>query len=290
VNDELQSLQGDMPRQTMTGRPKGRDESCRLEGRLAVAVLVAAISIPATLGIAIFAPPELRDNFGVLLTAVATVSVAWFTFTLWRSTDRMQQITAETLEHLRREFEAEHRPWIRVATRPITGLMFDETSPYPTACFEFAFFNSGRSPALRLWADFGIVPPDGDPIASQRALALREMAKPLADSSPGISVFPNQEATLRLLHTMPPSLIQSWIRWMEATPDLSAITQPAHLVGCVTYSSATGHKRFQTGIIVELHRFQHPAAGLYPIDPRLGSVDVISLTTAASAFGGGMVD
>jgi hypothetical protein len=54
------------------------------------------------------------DDHNGAVAAVAGLIVAGFTFALWRSTRRMQEITAATLDHLRAEFLATHRPQIIV--------------------------------------------------------------------------------------------------------------------------------------------------------------------------------
>lgn len=223
------------------------------------------------------------------LSAIAAVAIAGFTYTLWRSTAKMQASATATLEHLEREFEAEHRPWIRVEAVPVFGLTFESKNPLPTAYFEFTFHNSGRTPALHLTAAYEIVPPSGDPVARQRALAEQERNRAIINSTPGISVFPNQEQRLRLLHAMGEADIEAWCRWIVEHSDEALYAHRTHLIGCATYVSAFGTRRFQTGIICELHRLDPPNKGFWPINPREGSVSLTHLTSSPSEFGCGIV-
>jgi hypothetical protein len=63
---------------------------------------------------------EYRDA----LTAIATVFIALFTFTLWHSTDRMMAATQTAVDLARRDFIATHRP--RVIVRYIEGPFYDD--------------------------------------------------------------------------------------------------------------------------------------------------------------------
>jgi len=61
------------------------------------------------------------DANSALLTAVATIFVAGFTLTLWRATTEHSRLVGETLQLARDEFNATHRPKLRVRRISLVG-------------------------------------------------------------------------------------------------------------------------------------------------------------------------
>lgn len=88
------------------------------------------------------------SDFAVAITGFATIAIAAFTATLWRATSRMQSATSATLEHLKREFTAEHRPWITMECKVGATLAFSDNE-WSLPIF-YAIKNLGRSPAINV--------------------------------------------------------------------------------------------------------------------------------------------
>jgi hypothetical protein len=76
-------------------------------------------------------------------TAVATVFIALFTFTLWWSTKGMMKATKESVDLARQEFVSTHRPRIIVYGLAFGG-RFSENKPIPIS---FRYVNAGDSDA-----------------------------------------------------------------------------------------------------------------------------------------------
>lgn len=55
------------------------------------------------------------------LTALATVLIAWFTFTLWNTNRAQLGAVKETIDLSRLQFDAEHRPWLEICDPTPSG-------------------------------------------------------------------------------------------------------------------------------------------------------------------------
>ncbi len=120
------------------------------------ALYVASITIPASLGIAIIAPDVVANRFGILVTALATGVVAWFTWQLKRSTDRLWSASNDQIRLARSEFLATHRPELVIRSFLFTELpdSADDTTLTTKYRMTFWIVNKGRSPATLISARF----------------------------------------------------------------------------------------------------------------------------------------
>jgi hypothetical protein len=84
---------------------------------------------------------EYRDA----ITAIATVFIAAFTFTLWRSTKRMTQATAESVRIAERSLADLERPYIYVFNP--SGFKIDLNREDPFNYFQYSIANYGKTPA-----------------------------------------------------------------------------------------------------------------------------------------------
>jgi hypothetical protein len=200
--------------------------------------------------------------------------VALFTLTLWVTTQA-------TLAHLRREFDAEHRPWMGVTVeyyRPFefkpdgTGFVY----------LKLGFTNTGRVPATNVRSRYEIVPPNGNPVAAQRRIAQEMMADNGKATEYGNSVFARLPATQNVHYDLSAGAVAEWRAWREKNPSLIDTTY-VHVAGCATYGSPLSKAKHQTGFIRELHR-----ADYQPIDPKEGTS--VSVVTSGSILGSGQID
>jgi hypothetical protein len=78
------------------------------------------------------------------VTALSTFAVAWFTFTLWRSTKGLLGATKQTIDLTSRNFGAEHRPWVSI-TAKLNQLRLEKGALYIS--LRYTLKNPGNSPA-----------------------------------------------------------------------------------------------------------------------------------------------
>lgn len=91
-----------------------------------VGIVVGGLPVGLWIGFQRAAVTSFLDGHGGAIGAIAAVAVAAFTYTLWRSTDRLQVVTAESLKQLQRDYLAANRP--QLVLRQI-GFEPDENSP-----------------------------------------------------------------------------------------------------------------------------------------------------------------
>lgn len=85
------------------------------------------------------------------ISAIAAVFIAGFTATLWLSTRAMQRITNDTLNELRLDFVATHRPKLEIRS---VGYEERKTTGLPHGVVTFLIANTGKSDAIIEEASF----------------------------------------------------------------------------------------------------------------------------------------
>jgi hypothetical protein len=215
--------------------------------------------------------------------------VAFFTLWLALFTLVLAGVSIGQGRHLQREFVTEHRPWLSVKVEPYNWLKFGKEHS-GIAVVRFALENTGRTPATRARVDYAIVPPFGDPVAVQRAVAKdvdRKGQGAAADA--GNTVFPGGPATLVIARDIPADTVANWRAWIVENPKLVS-TAITHIVGCVLYGSTVDAKAHHTGFIRELHGLRPNESGYWPILPQEGAVPADALETSGSVLGSGQID
>jgi hypothetical protein len=109
-----------------------------------------------------------------VITALATVAIAWFTWTLWRATTGTLAATQESIKLSREEFNATHRPKIKVHAAEVKRfapeVMREEGDDWPRIGADLVCFNVGESAALRVEVRGQILAGAGFAIDVQRPL------------------------------------------------------------------------------------------------------------------------
>jgi hypothetical protein len=98
----------------------------------------------------IYCAGQMINDGGVLVTALATVAIAWFTLSLRDVSREQGRITDAQLSLAREEFTAEHRPWVKASVIPTGDLRF--TDRLGTVDLTVIATNVGRGPAFRVIA------------------------------------------------------------------------------------------------------------------------------------------
>lgn len=91
------------------------------------------------------------------ITAIATGFIAWFTWTLKRSTDRLWKTSDDQIRLARDDFNATHRPWIPITDAKLNfGLVWSKGNAIIS--ISISCKNTGSSPARRVSLAAGIFP------------------------------------------------------------------------------------------------------------------------------------
>jgi hypothetical protein len=241
-------------------------------------------------------PLSLIPWLGELLSSKATeglaaIVVAAFTGMVWWSTSKMQQAQTATLDQVKREFDAEHRPWVSVKIDAYAPLEFGEDGT-GLVYLLFAFENTGRVPATKLRTAYKLVPPHGDPVSDQHEIAKELLGATIKATEFGTSVFPGPPATQAIPRTIPVETVRTWREWWEKNyPTVQ--TPSTHIVGCAIYESPLnpGATPYQTGFIRELHAQSTTSEQirLFAIDPAEGAIPKERLRTSGSILGSGAI-
>jgi len=246
------------------------------------------------------------DSHSEAISALSALAVAAFTLMLvlssnklWRAGSdtltemgKQREILAAQVAEMRRDFDAEHRPWISVGIEPHWPLTFvaDGGCVYLRVALE----NSGRVPAIRVRCDYEVVPPQTDPLQVQQRIVASLEAEARVAKTPGISVFPHSNpATFRLNKEIPADIMVGWCDWFANRPRFER--HFTHIAGCVVYESPLDGLLHHTGFVREMHRMDRPAevdeaVPLWDIDPNSVGVPLELLRLTGSPLGGGLVD
>jgi hypothetical protein len=186
-----------------------------------------------------------------VVTAIATVFIAFFTATLWNATKRLTTISTQQVRY----FETAERPWISVTAELRSPLTFKDGRGQIRIALRL--FNTGRSPAIGVDIRTVICPISIDAIKELKKLS---ETKPPYDSwldedhdAPGWrrrtfgkTMFPNEPLGVSENLVMQPDEIEA-----AAKRDRTNFINPA-IVGLVTYKSAFSKTEHHTGFIIDL--------------------------------------
>jgi hypothetical protein len=241
------------------------------------------------------------DRFGSAITALATIAIAGFTFTLWRSTDRLWRagedqiaIARESSEIAERTLVAGQRPWIHVDIDIDDDMVFDGNGNARIPLV-FVLKNIGHSPAtnVRVNAYIFLFGPNHDnPLVEHRAYC--EIVRRRTDRMLSYTLFPDEEPKrIPYFQTIGAhqfeELRESWRgrgadEWRHFIP---------HIVGCVSYSIPFDNRQHQTGFMTELRRLLPGAPpdlhwGMFSIEEQ--TVPATDMRLFHSAFGSPHID
>jgi len=239
--------------------------------------------------VALLHPPlgEFIKHYDSAIVALSTLVIAIFTFTLWWT-------TKGTLTHLRREFEAEHRPWIPPDIQLASGWTWTPDGEGHVT-LRFTLRNIGRSPATNVNVRTEIFPHGWgfpDPPAAQKKLSQGERRDPIAPGEGmGWTLFPDSAPRyLEISMSIGAAAFeQSRQAFKEKFPEANITTVVPIIVGCITYRFVG--EQHQTGFVLDLHRIEpaHPHAH-FALDPAQGDIPINLLRLADYYVGSAVID
>ncbi len=224
-----------------------------------------------------------------------TLVLTWLTAGLFVANALLWWTTRETLSHLRREFEAAHRPWIPASIQLASDWTWTPEGE-GRVTLRFALRNIGGSPATNVDVRTEMFPLGWgfpDPAAAQKKLAKAEQTGPIGPGEGmGMTIFPG-DAPRYLDISMPMSaadLERHRQAFKEKFPEASiASSFTAVIVGTIAYRfSGVKH---QTGFILELQRIDpaHPNAR-FALDHAQGNIPIGRLNLSDFWVGSAVID
>jgi hypothetical protein len=185
-------------------------------------------------------------------TAVATIAIAAFTWTLKRSTDRLWGVTKIAADAAKQSADASLlalRPWVSCEARIISDLTY-RTNGDPCITIRFILKNNGHSPAMgvRLIQWFNLLSPvRPHSIHAQQRIA--DLFKGLPVQKHGLLLFPGETHV---------SDIELPISRIEIEKSIEDIKPKKHflpeLIGLVSYTYPLASHNPQTGFIFYLRK------------------------------------
>jgi hypothetical protein len=212
------------------------------------------------------------DGHNGVVTAIATIVIATFTWTLSRSTkdlwhagEKQIAVAQATADAAKKSADiaestliATNRPWVSVDISIGSNLVYDDEGN-ARVIIKFVLKNVGSSPAANVWIDGEIVPVFGDSGPFQKAISERNKARAAGLGNLGVTLFPGETQTHA--HNLPISRasIKEYMEKMAADIGEEAAKKIgmsflATLVGCVDYKFTFAEGHHQTGFILDLRK------------------------------------
>jgi hypothetical protein len=257
----------------------------------------------------------LNDNNGII-TAVATIFIAWFTLSLRQSTDklwdageRQLKLLAKTsadqsrgtqaaIDVAERALVAGERAWIRVDVQNNGDFVFNANGIAPIRLL-FTLTNTGNSPATKVQinvraflGNFLYASTPREEYQKICDITRRRGENPtedgLSEEILSCTLFPGEIKQIPVSETMNAREISDLIEaWKERTGDEWKFFAP-HIVGCVSYWIPFDDRQHQTGFMYVLERMLPdfpggPQWGMFNIDDR--RVNAIDMRLFDSIWG-----
>lgn len=215
-----------------------------------------------------------------------TRMLTWFTGGLFVATLLLWLTTRGTLQHLRREFEAEHRPWIPPDIQLASGWTWTPDGEGHVT-LRFTLRNIGRSPATNVDIRTQIFPHGWGfptPQEAQQGLSQSERRGPVAPGEGfGLTLFPGVTPHYRdiSMSISAADLEKSRVAFKEKFPEETFVAITPIIVGCISYRFIDGAETHQSGFILQLHRTDsgHPGI-IFVLDRAQGDIPIERLRLA----------
>lgn len=220
------------------------------------------------------------DAASIIITALATVAVAGFTFTLW-------SVTGRAVDLARDEFVANLRPWLFIEPTLASDLTFERQSG--RVSINFKFRNTGNAPALNIMLNCHFITiEDRAPTLLNEIMAEQtRYYSALKRPSPmviGHSLFPREDMLMPLNMSINQDEIERHTKGKKGA-GFSLI-----LVGSASYRSPVDDSIHHTGFI---YRLRKPKPGEINLSLNFGSHDHVVLVDQmdlARSFQSGFAD
>jgi hypothetical protein len=214
------------------------------------------------------------DRHGILISAIATVFIARFTWTLWRSTEKMWEASqrqigiSDAANKLNREhFILGERPWIKPEIIIAGPLRFERGNA--SIKLEVKTTNVGKTPAFKvhpfIWShecgfDLGVID-----LHRRYSKTIRNL--PMSEADSGRVLFPDETETFCDESTVARWGPQQINLAKAASPDEVNFFAPGIIV-CIDYASVLRDVHYQTTRIYILMQ-TIPLSNVVPVLPKV---------------------
>lgn len=239
---------------------------------------------------------NLAATIGIVMAIIAGLQVGMFGWQLFamreaNNTAAKAAIAAEiTANVTKREFEASHRPWIKVQLNLIGDFVRNKNGDWSIPV-EFTMTNIGNGVAQCAYPNPGFFAGEGfvdDVLKAQAELAAE--FKPIADSqSVGVTIFPGDFFKVIVGIPLTTKTVTEKIAPYVEVGFANSIP-PLHIVGSVHYKSTIGVERYRTGFIREFGSSQKAKHGTRILLPQKDVINLDELALGQYIAGDGYID
>jgi hypothetical protein len=218
-----------------------------------------------------------------LVTALATIIIAVFTWKLSGATDRLRIGADNQSEVTRQMFLAENRPWISVKPVIASPLIF-EADGNARVEIQFLVTNVGKGPAIGVGVEAKFYVFFGDTRPLQKQVVADQKLFPQRIRITGFTLFPNEsECPSISLPIEKQDMEKYWGRFGKMDGSVTAF--PPVLIGCVIYGFTFEEGVHCTGFAFDLRKgdLENPKRS-YMIDSKDGNLPISSLRLTYTPF------
>lgn len=260
----------------------------------AEALKVATDALKATKDASVAA--NLAATVGVVMAIIAGLQVFMFGWQLLvmresNKTAAKAAIAAEIAANATKsEFEASHRPWIKVELNLIGDFVRNKSGNWSIGV-EFTMTNIGNGVAQNTYPNPGFFAGEGftdDVLNAQAQLALE--FNPVADSHIiGVTIFPGDSFKVVIGIPLTAKTVAEKIA-PHVEMGFADCLPPLYIVGSVHYKSTIGTARYRTGFIREFCSSQKAKPGRRILLPQKDVISLDELALGQYIAGDGYID
>lgn len=203
------------------------------------------------------------------ITALATAAIACFTWTLWKSNEKMWEVTKIAADAAKRSAEVADRaltltdrPWVDLRIEIVGPLVFDPVEGCKLDV-KLTLLNIGRSPAIGLGVFISLLPSINQAVDSHDKM-IKNLRFMFSETSFGHTRFPGDPLEKQIMLTVTRDKIETGIQESE-----SKLVEP-YIVACAYYGLPTGGKFRYTSvnraIFLKDNDLSFSPEGEYPAD------------------------
>jgi hypothetical protein len=204
------------------------------------------------------------NDSAVVISAIATAFIAWFTWTLWQSNEKMWSATKVSADAAKKSAEVAERaltladrPWVDFKIDIMGPLKFDDIQGCSVEV-KLMLLNIGRSPAIGLGYYVELCPSVSQ-ATERHGKMIQSSQYMFGGMFFGHTRFPNDPLETQIILTLDRSKIEKGIQESE-----SKLVEP-YIVACAYYGLPTGGRFRHTSGIRAIFLKDQDSRGFKPV-------------------------